>query len=131
MLGRVDAQFRGKLEALGLVEPRAERRVPTLGQLIDEFLENRKPQVKPQTLPILHCVVRRVLTCLPENTPIDQITPADADKVHQVFKDQLAQSTVNRHVAAVRSIFKLCLRTGIHRQKPVSPHSGTASYRRQ
>ena len=105
MLGRVDAQFRGKLEALGLVEPRAERRVPTLGQLIDEFLENRKPQVKPQTLPILHCVVRRVLTCLPENTPIDQITPADADKVHQVFKDQLAQSTVNRHVAAVRSIF--------------------------
>jgi integrase len=104
-LGRIDAHFRAKLETLGLVEPRAERCVPTLGQLIDEFLENRKAQVKPQSLPILHCVVRRLLTCLPENTPIDQITPADADKVHQVFKDQLAQSTANRHVAMVRSIF--------------------------
>jgi hypothetical protein len=79
-LGRIDAEFRAKLETLGLAEPRAERRVPTLGELIDEFLENRKPQVKPQTLPILHCVVRRLLTCLPENTPIDQITPADADR---------------------------------------------------
>jgi hypothetical protein len=45
-LGRIDAQFRAKLETLGLVEPRAERRVPTLGQLIDEFIEYQKPRVK-------------------------------------------------------------------------------------
>ena len=104
-LGRIDAQFRAKLETLGLVEPRAERRVPTLGQLIDEFIEHQKPRVKAPTLDILHYAVKRLLTCLPENTPIDQITPADADKVYQVFKAQLAQSTANKHISIVRSIF--------------------------
>jgi integrase len=76
-----------------------------LGELIDEFLENRKAQVKPQTLEVLHQVIRRLLTCLQTDTPIDQITPADADKVHQVFKNQLAKSTANKHVALVRPIF--------------------------
>jgi integrase len=104
-LGRVDAQFRGKLETLGLVEPRAERRVPTLGQLIDEFIEYQKPRVKPQTLAMLHNVVGRLLTCLPADRPIDQIAPKDADKVYQECRSQLAQSTANKHVAIVRSIF--------------------------
>jgi integrase len=104
-LGRIDAQFRGKLEALGLVEPRAERRVPTLGQLIDEFIEYQKPRVKTPTLTVLHYVVKRLLTCLRADTPVNQITPADADRVYQVFKAQLAQSTANKHVAIVRSIF--------------------------
>jgi integrase len=104
-LGRIDAQFRGKLEALGLVEPRAERRVPTLRQLIDEFTEYQKPRVKAPTLDVLHYVVKRLLTCLPEDTPIDQITPADADRAYQVFKAQLAQSTANKHISIVRSIF--------------------------
>jgi integrase len=104
-LGRIDAQFRAKLETLGLAEPRAERRVPTLGQLIDEFIEYQKPRVKAPTLDVLHYVVKRLLTCLPENTPIDQITPADADRAYQVFKAQLAQSTANKHISIVRSIF--------------------------
>jgi integrase len=104
-LGRIDAQFRGKLEALGLVEPRAERRVPTLRGLIDEFIEYQKPRVKPQTLKVLHQATRRLLTCLKADTPIDRIAPGDADKVYQAFKSQLAQSTANKHVAIVRSIF--------------------------
>lgn len=104
-LGRVDAQFRGKLEALGLVEPRAERRVPTLRELIDEFIEHQKPRVKAPTLDVLHYVVKRLLACLQADTPIDRITPGDADKVYQEFKSQLAQSTANKHVAIVRSIF--------------------------
>jgi integrase len=104
-LGRIDAQFRAKLETLGLVEPRAERRVPTLGQLINEFVEHQKPRVKPQTLAMLHNVVRRLLTCLPADRPIDQIAPTDADKVYQECRSQLAQSTANKHVAIVRSIF--------------------------
>jgi hypothetical protein len=103
-LGRIDAQFRAKLEALGLVEPRAERRVPTLGQLIDEYVEHRKPRVKAPTLAVLHYVLRRLLTCLQADTPIDRIAPGDADKVYQEFKSQLAQSTANKHVAIVRSI---------------------------
>jgi integrase len=93
------------LETLGLVEPRAEQRVPTLGQLIDEFIEHQKPRVKAPTLAVLHYVVKRLLTCLRADTPVNQITPADADKVHQTFKSQLAQSTANKHVAIVRSIF--------------------------
>jgi integrase len=104
-LGRIDAQFRAKLETLGLVEPRAERRVPTLGQLIDEFVEYQKPRVKTPTLKVLYQATRRLLTCLQADTPIDQITPADADRVYQVFKAQLAQSTANKRVAIVRSIF--------------------------
>jgi hypothetical protein len=74
-LGRIDAQFRAKLETLGLVEPRAERRVPTLGQLIDEFIEYQKPRVKPQTLKVLYQATRRLLTCLQADTPIDQHYP--------------------------------------------------------
>jgi integrase len=104
-LGRIDAQFRAKLETLGLVEPRAERCVPTLGQLIDEFIEYQKPRVKPQTLKVFYQATRRLLTCLQADTPIDRIAPGDADKVYQEFKSQLAQSTANKHVAIVRSIF--------------------------
>jgi integrase len=76
-----------------------------LGELIDEFIEYQKPRVKAPTLDVLHYVVKRLLACLQADTPIDRIAPGDADKVYQEFKSQLAQSTANKHVAIVRSIF--------------------------
>jgi integrase len=48
---------------------------------------------------------RRLLACLPADTPIDKLTPEDADRVYQEFRSQSAQSTANRYIAAVRSIF--------------------------
>jgi hypothetical protein len=45
----VGEPIRSKLESWDLIEPQAKRRVPTLGELVSEYLELRKPQVKPGT----------------------------------------------------------------------------------
>jgi integrase len=113
------------------VEPRAERRVPTLGQLIDEFIEYQKPRVKAADAECCITHVRRLLTCLPADTPIDQIAPGDADKVYQEFKASWRSQRQTSTCCNSAVYFQLRLRAGVHRQKPIQAHSRVAGYRRQ
>jgi hypothetical protein len=64
----VGEPIRSKLESWDLIEPQAKRRIPTLGELVSEYLELRKPQVKPGTYEFIELAARSLTAVLSPHT---------------------------------------------------------------
>ncbi len=80
-LDSVPERIYGKLEAWELAEPRQHKRIPTLGEFIAEHLQLRAAEVKPSTHIILRQAARWLLRSVHPSTPLDRISPADADRI--------------------------------------------------
>jgi integrase len=108
----VGEPIRSKLESWDLIEPQVKRRVPTLGELVSEYLELRKPQVKPGTYKPLKYAVRSLTAVLSPDTPLDQITPVDAHRVYAEFRKALCESTANKRMQTCKAIFRFAAECG-------------------
>jgi integrase len=108
----VGEPIRSKLESWDLIEPQVKRRVPTLGELVSEYLELRKPQVKPGTYESLEYAARSLTAVLSPNTPLDQITPVDAHRVYAEFRKALCESTANKRMQTCKAIFRFAAECG-------------------
>jgi integrase len=105
-------RLRSKLEAWGLIEPQVKRRVPTLGELVSEYLELRKPQVAPNSYRVLERAARWLTSILAPNTLLDQITRADAHRVYAEFRRTLSESTANKQMQIRKTFLRFAVECG-------------------
>jgi integrase len=103
---------RSKLESWDLIEPQAKRRVPTLGELVSEYLELRKPQVKPSTYEFIELAARSLTAVLSPHTRLDQITPVDAHRVYAEFRKSLSESTAKIRMQKCKMMFRFAVECG-------------------
>jgi integrase len=116
----VGEPIRSKLESWDLIEPQVKRRVPTLGELVSEYLELRKPQVKPSTYEPLEYAVRSLTAVLSPHTRLDQITPADAHRVYAEFCKSLSESTARARIQKCKMMFRFAVECGYIPTNPLA-----------
>jgi integrase len=123
----VGEPVRSKLESWDLIEPQVKRRVPTLGELVSEYLELRKPQVKPGTYKPLKYAVRSLTAVLSPDTPLNQITPVDAHRVYAEFRKALCESTANKRMQTCKALFRFAAECGYITTNPFAVIRGLRS----
>jgi site-specific recombinase XerD len=99
-------------ETWGLIEPQAKRRVPTLGELVSEYLELRRPQVKPGTHENIQQAARLLTHILGADKPLNEIAPADAHRVYAEFRRTLSKSTANKQMQICKAFLRFAVECG-------------------
>jgi integrase len=107
-----------KLEAWDLAEPRQRQRTPTLGEFIAEHLQLRAAEVKPSTHIILRQAARWLLRLVDPNTPLDRISPADADRIRAELLRGRAKATANKWTRLIKEFFRAACRRGYIASNP-------------
>jgi integrase len=126
-IASVGEPIRSKLESWDLIEPQAKRRIPTLGELVSEYLELRKPQIKPRTYEFIELAARSLTAVLSPHTRLDQITPTDAHRVYAEFRKVLCESTANKRMQTCKAIFRFAAECGYITTNPFAVIRGLRS----
>ncbi len=105
-LERIDETLHDRIARAGLCDPRECVEVPTLGQLLTEYIAARK-DVQESTRINYQQVAKNLKGHFGKDKRIDRISPADAEgfRVWMMTDRGLAQGTVNRHVKRARQFF--------------------------
>ncbi len=123
-LAELDDKVYSKLAELGFVPPREDRRaVITLRQWLADYIAGRK-DVKPETRRHYQDVSERLLRYFGADTPITEITAADADRFAAHLRASLALNTVNRILGRSRQFFEAARRAKIIADNPFSHMRG-------
>ncbi len=122
------AELREKLSDAGLV-PALPKKIAckSLGKLCDEYLADRRAEVKRRTIIALETVIARLKEYFGKDCPIDAITGTQARE----FRDWLAKSnrrakktkvlataTIRRRIGRCREIFAAAVREDLLRRNP-------------
>jgi len=106
-----------RLVRVGLAQPRRKVVSPTLAELLDRFVASAT--VKPATLAAYRQTTNSLRKHLGERTPIDAITPEDADRWRRAIVDEgLAGATVAKRCHVAKAIFKRAVRWGLLQRSP-------------
>jgi integrase len=94
----------------------AERDAPTMSELIDRFVAEHLPRVRPATQKHYQMLIRtRVRPFFGAHTRVADVTYADVDRMHRkIDKPYVA----NRAVAMLRKMFSLAIRWGMRLDNP-------------
>jgi integrase len=78
----IGAKIRSRLVKFGLIEKPIEDKAPeaTLDAFLDDYLVNRKHELKPSTRCNLECARRNLVAYFGADKPLSEITPGDADE---------------------------------------------------
>ncbi len=115
-IDRDDAQWlattgkhvRPLLEAVGLVEPlELESTKPrqTLEQFLRDYIDRRRPTVKPGTIEVWEQVVANLNEHMPKGIFLDEVTAGHAKAFHEAIKGTMASSTVDKRIRFCRQFF--------------------------
>ena len=81
-----------KLVNVGLID--APKRVP-LGDFLTGYLNDRSAELKPSTMTVHRQAARWLLRSIDPATPVDRVTPTDADRVRAELLRGRARATAN------------------------------------
>lgn len=114
--------IRQRIEAAGLIGPdmaREKAGIPTLGEWLGTYLTGRL-DVKAGTATFFGHTKRNLLEFLGEDTPLDEITPGDADefRIHLTVKEDLADSTVRRRCRMAKQFFRAAVKKRLIAENP-------------
>lgn len=103
-----------KLAALGLTEG---RKTATVGGFIDEYINLRK-DVEESTRTVWKRARRNIVGELGENTPMDRVTRADAQRLRISLGQTLSTATARRTIGIARQFFAFAQRDRIIDSNP-------------
>ena len=116
-LESIDDTLHARVARLGLVEPREDAEVITLGELLDRFIE--AAVVKPSTLTTYRQATGSLREHLGADTAVGSITPADADDWRKALADSgLAQATIAKRVRVAKAVFRKAVKWRLIPESP-------------
>jgi hypothetical protein len=129
-LGSIDDVLYARVVAKGLCQPRVGAAVVTLKELLDRF--DAASSVKAGTRTTYSQAVGMLREHLGDATPIDSITPADADQWRKAIAEpvkvkrddgtettkRLAPATIAKRVKTAKMIFSKAVRWGLISSSP-------------
>lgn len=129
-LEAIDDTIHERVARFGLVEPRECAEQVTLGELIERFYD--AATVKPSTLAAYKQTTDALLAELGADTPLDDITPAEADGWRKAIAEpvtvedadgtrrtkRLAPATIAKRVLVARNVFGKAVRWGLIASNP-------------
>jgi len=106
-IARAPEELRKHLEWLGLVEVANRRRIPTLAEWLQEYIDSRS-DVRPATRVLYRKTERYLLRFFGGEIRIDRITPADAKGFHIWMKTTrgLSDATACLHCHKAKQFFR-------------------------
>lgn len=128
-LDKIDDRIHARVVALGLAKPR-EREIVTLGSLLDRV--EAATVVKPGTLVTYRQAFDMLRDHFGSDTPLDSITPADADKWRKAIGEpftfvdaqgkkatkRLAAATLAKRVKVAKAVFTKGVKWGMISSSP-------------
>ena len=118
-LQTIGDELQGKLAAVGLVPARAKRRVPTLGEFLQGFLD-RRADAKPNSIKNYKQAVGKLNDFFGESTFIDAITPGKAESFAIDLAGKHSKVYAVRLVKFARQFFHAGIRDKIITENPFS-----------
>lgn len=96
------------LEAVGLVvplEPEPTTPKQTLEQFLRDYIDRRRPTVKPGTIEVWEQVVANLNEHMPKGIHLDEVTGGHARAFYETIKGTMASSTVDKRIRFCRQFF--------------------------
>ena len=115
-IGARPKELKGKLAAVGLIDPIIERET-RLGPFVDQYTESRK-SLKPNSLREYGQTRRYLVKHFGENREMGTVTNAEAEAFREAMLVNLAQATVSRHVKRARQFFRAAVDQGAISSNP-------------
>ncbi len=116
-VSELPARAHAKLVKVGIVPPREKPEAVTLESLLKRF--NDTATVKDSTRAAYKQSFDALRTHLGADTPITDITNADADEWHKALAESgLAAATVGKRVRVARAVFRRAMRWGLIASNP-------------
>lgn len=116
-VARIGDDLAAKLAAVGLIPERVPAEAVTLGGFVRRLLEQRA-DAKPRTLTNLKQAADKLLAHFGTDTPIDRITPGDADEWVAALRKDYAPAYVSRLVKYGKQFFHAARRAGLVKSRP-------------
>jgi integrase len=102
-----DPDLRGKLEAVGLLEPLQKPEQLSMASQITDFIERVGATRKPGTVAVWRQVERELLRHMPEGIELAEVTKGHCKAFHEALKKrELASLTIVKHVRIAKQIFE-------------------------
>jgi integrase len=114
-LAGIADDLHAKIAATGLT---AHRLAARLDHFLDQFIANRRPVAKPNTLMNMNAAKQRLLEFFGADRDMRSICPADAEAWAATLAERYAPATAGRTVKRARQFFKLALRNRIVAENP-------------
>ncbi|MCC7146266.1 MAG: tyrosine-type recombinase/integrase [Phycisphaeraceae bacterium] len=115
-LADLDDRWHAKLARLGLVEPRGSA---TLGGWLKTYLDEKRAELKPESLRKLEQTATKLLEHLGADKPLRSITPAQAAAWRAwLTSSGLSVASVKTHVGNCKSIFREAAHRGLVDKSP-------------
>jgi len=112
----LDEKMVAKLARLKLTEP---RRHTTLGGWLDQYLDEREGELKPESLRKLNQTRDKLLAFFDAGMPMRQITLQDAAQWRQFLKDRkLSEAVIKTHSGNVKTILSEAVRRKLIEENP-------------
>ena len=121
-----DSRLRGRLANAGLIEPLTKPGVPTLGEFLGGYLQNRAAELKPGTMTVLYQAARWMRRFLGENIRLDEITPAHGDQFRAAILKGRAKATANKWTRISRQFLNAAVDRGLIGKNPFDHLKGLA-----
>ncbi|MFN7844325.1 MAG: tyrosine-type recombinase/integrase [Pirellula sp.] len=115
-----DPTLRGKLEAVGLLEPlEPVEQCPTVSDYIDSYLKRMTDGKKPATIVNWGQAGRNLKEYLPKGIRLNEVTAGHAKQFHEKLKGKgLASTTIRKRIQVARQIFEDALDWDIIESNP-------------
>lgn len=115
-MAALDDQMYAKLVHVGLVAPRQNT---TLQTWIDQYLEARRSEIKPESIRKLKQTAAKLLTHLDGNLPLRTLTTQHAVEWRQFLKDQnLSEAMIRTHCGNAKTILGEAVRRKLIDENP-------------
>ena len=118
--------LRERLARAGLVESASRPAVPTLGQFLAEYLDNRSVELKRTTMIVMRQAARWLLRILGDDVRIDAVSVADADRFRAAILTGRARASANKWTRYAREFFNAAITRGLIEKNPFSHIKGLA-----
>jgi len=113
----VDVTIRERMARFGLCKPR--KTVPTLGELITNFVANKKLELKPASVRRIEDSMALLKLHMGSETKSNKITPAVAkDWRLKLLKTDISEATVRTHTRNAKTLFNDAIEREIVRKNP-------------
>ncbi len=124
-LREIDATIRKRMARFGLCK--LGRLTPTLGNLISDFVEVKKLEIKPASVRRIEDSMALLKLHLGEEIKISKITPAVAkDWRTKLLKTELSEATIRTHTRNAKTLFNDAIEREIVRKNPFAKLPSTS-----
>ena len=124
----LDSKLYDKLQAVGLVPPKAAKdkpAVPLLGAFLQSYIDGRS-DVKPRTKINLGQARNNLVRFFGEDKPLGEITLGDADEFRRDLLGRLGENTARRHCGRAKQFFRAAVRKELIAKNPFGDMKGCA-----